>query len=358
MTPELISDDRSGTLISHFDRIGANQVPIEPEFLFTKEERKNLNFEILFVALIATSVLAVPKTTTILDPLAVWVSFGLIALTTVRRIGLDNEFVDSQIILSKTSPTIWILSHFGITYLIISLSQWVFPSSTPRIYLLTGIGMTILFLSVSILYELFFKDLMLWAAVLFYNEYLDVSGLFWKVVWLEMANFCLNMSTTRYNEDHYAIEKIRHHWQGGSEVKFTRRISLISVFSLLVLVVSGAVGIGIPFWWYSNISLPVSATIHGFLSVASVSLSGVLTFFYVRYGTSSYDETPKIVRTFLVLVLTIYLHAGFFLAIILIPIILFPNQLGTVVTAIKKVIIKILTRTENSESIPPNLNRS
>lgn len=316
MKKDVTLPENTSALISSLERLSAEQTRIDPTVLFSKEERKNLNFEILFVALIATSVLAVPDTRTVVDPLADMSAIGLIILTTVRRIGLDNEWVNTDVILNKTLSFVWILSYFGIAYVVLALSQWLVPEPSVRTYLLYSLFTAILSFSVVILYESVFKDMFLWSAVISYNRYAKREDPHERIYSLELANLLLHYSSNEYDQRHYAIAKIRHHWKPGSTVRPSRLLLTVTVIGLLFTFVIGAILIGIPFWFITDVNLLNSAIIHGILAFASLFISSLLTFFYVRYGTSSYDDTPNLIPTFIIITFIIYLHAGFPLSLV------------------------------------------
>lgn len=298
-------------LLAQSDRASAKQSSIDLEFLFSKDARENLEFEIVFITLVTTAVLSVPNTNTLLDPIAVMSVFTLILLTVVRRMAVGNSWVDTGSIYRTTFGWVYLITIFSISYSVLSVCQWFVSKIVGAgllhvTYLLWGIALVVVSVLIVVLYELNFRDFIFWAAVLFYNNSVK-NGPFSRF-WLIFSNVMLNESASEMNQKHYAIMKIRHHYQGdqneGIEIVGGKGLFAIVLFIILLI---GAF-FSYPYSaFFGSPLLAISIVMSTWIS-ATLTMTAILSFFYQRYGTTSYEQTPLWTRGFAIVYAILFIH--------------------------------------------------
>lgn len=303
--------ENSSELQAQSDRASARQTPIDLDFLFSKDAHETLEFEIVFITLVTTAVLSVPNTDTLLDPIAVVAVFTLILLTVIRRMAVGNSWVDTKRIYTKTFDWVWFISIFSISYSVLSINQWlisrVFDGEMLHVtYLVWGTTLVIMSILVVVAYELNFRDFVLWAAVLFYNRSIENNA--FAGFWLLFSNVMLNESASEMNENHYAIMKIRHRYQGtqneGLEIVGGR--GLVGFLSFVILFIG--VIFSYPYSaFFGSPLLTISIVMTTGVS-ATLATTAILSFFYQRYGTTSYEQTPIWTRGFAIVYGILVIH--------------------------------------------------
>lgn len=303
--------DNSGKLIAHDERSSAAQTPIDMGFLFSKDARDDLEFEIVFITLVTTSVLSVPQTGTLLDQVAILAVFALLLLTVVRRMAVGNSWVDIEQIYSSTFGWIWLISVFSVSYAVLSLSQWtvlMVLNDTPiaAVYLIWGVSLVLLILTVTVAYEFYFGDLAFWAAILFYNTYARSDSDL--VFWLAFSNVMLNMSVRDTKPDHYAIMKIRHRYNGSRNMGLEAVGGKFLIAILVVIVTLIGMVIAYPYSaLFGSPLLPIGIVMTASVS-ATLATTAVLSFLYQRYGTTNYKQTPVWTRGLVIVYATLIIH--------------------------------------------------
>lgn len=294
---------------------GVVHKPIDLDAIYRKEPEQAVSFEIAFTAFIATVSLAAPKTGTLLDLFAPWAASGLLLLTIIRRIALDNIFIDRERIFSTTLGYIAYITTFSVLYLCLALGEIFGDLLNVGPYLVTAVILVILFVVVTFGYEILFQDFMLWIAMTLYNQAIDPSSDDHRAIrigWLMMARSCLSFSLVGYNEEHYVIKRIQDiDLEGGRKAGKIAMSIIYGLIFLLLLFVVGAVTV--PLSWVLSISLLGGFLLNLALILSFTLVVGFVEFVYARYGSGGDEEAAAGVNIFiaaLMMYLVILIHAG------------------------------------------------
>lgn len=303
-------------LIEIHDRLGVVHKPVDLDELYESDPEQTVSFEIAFTAFIATVTLAAPMTGTILDLLIPWAGGGLLLLTIIRRIALDNVFIEPEKIFQSTLAYVIYLVTFSVIYLALSLAGFIEAIFGFDTYVLTSIILITVVFGSLLIYEYFFHDLMFWGAVTFYNEAVDRTNDYnhlMRVAWIAMAQRALTVSMINYNEEHYVIKRIND-IDVGNEADAAKivLVFLYTIFLLILLVIVGLFAFLLS--WITGMSLLAAFLINISLLAVYISVVGFIQFIYSRYGSANINSVrsnPGFGRLIIMMYSIILLHAGF-----------------------------------------------
>jgi hypothetical protein len=308
-------DEKSQDLIDFYIWDGAVQRPIDLENLYQLDTEQTISFEIVFTAFIASIVHSTPRTGTILDSVAPVVAGGLLFITLIRKMALDNVFTSEKWLIGKSLSAIFYLTVFSTLYLSISFAERLAVVVGVNVYLLTAMILIIGTYGILIAYEITFEDFMLWSATAFYNQAFDEEKdypRFYRIGLLMIARLSLRVSMVDYKEDHFAIRRIRK-LDIGDE-KQVSKLGLFILSSLLSLLILGLIALfAVPLAWILEMDLLIAGALSLALFLSFFSIVGLTQFVYARYGSAEIDDPGGYVSPLKTMVLSysvILLHGG------------------------------------------------
>lgn len=307
--------ENSQDLVRLHEGRGVIHKPVDLRELYEKDIEKSVSFEIAFTAFLSSIALTTPRTGSILDWLAPWVGGGLILLTIVRRMALDNIFIDKNRIFESTLKGAIYFSTFLMLYVALSWAGIIHSVIGVNIYTLTGLVLLFIVFGSITAYELLYRDQMFWAAILFYNNAVDKSNELHysvRVAWLIFARFTLQFSLNEYNEDHYVIQRIYDIDLDSYESEGRIALGVIGVFILLFIGV--VVGVfAVPMSWMLGVPFRNIILVNLALLVSIYPAVSLIEFVYVRYGSAKVADISSGRRNVVVAVLmygSVLVHGG------------------------------------------------
>lgn len=286
---------------------------IQTSELFETSTRETVGFEVTFTAFVATAVLSVPPTESLLDPIGRAVGILLLGVTLIRRLTIDNQFAPQERIFYRTTRYILYLTFAGLLYVSISFSEILSQYIPIGVYVLAGLLSILFVFAFTFGYEYVFRDFMFWSAVVFYNRQVGQphTSIYYNGL-LALARFQLEMSLYDWNRDHPVVSKIYERDLGGAET--TSRRWVLFIFGLLfigLLIVAIITSFSLSLLASERLIPVLIAVIVVVLSI--VPLSGVVQFVYARYGNTSFETATESMRFSWAVVLAaglLLLHVG------------------------------------------------
>lgn len=264
--------------------------PIDISETFGKEPRQTVAFEAALAALVATVVLSISISALILELISTLAAVVLLLVTIVRKMVLDNEFVDQDRMMEQT--TIWIqyLMLFCLIYISISITEFFEISVSSTVLLVAGVIMNVDVLLSMLFYEFTFGDLLFWSAATFYNSSVKNDPNRFNHGLLKIARTQLNISPQSFNNMHPAIRKIRY--QGvGRKAPGSRQIAIsvmagvtIGILIIGVIVVS----LVLPYFVRWNIGKLVIVCL--LFGISGLFIQAWLQFILSRYGNAAFED--------------------------------------------------------------------
>jgi hypothetical protein len=280
---------------------------INVDRVFKKSNRETIGFEVTFTALIATLVLSVPSTGTLIDPVGKLAAIFLLSVTLARRLALDNPFIDKGRFFDRTTGYILYLTIVGVVYISLSLSDLIAPYTPLGVYVTTGCMILAASVMGLLIYEVVFRDFLLFAAVVFYNYQINQpnTSSFYNGV-LSISRLALRISSYEYDEEDSVIARIDKRDLGSTQSSF--QIYTFSIFfftALLILVIGIFIAIIAS---YAVGRRVVPAVIVVIVShIGTIPLSAVVQFVYARYGNTSFQRASDLIQAHKTLPLIIFL---------------------------------------------------
>lgn len=250
---------------------------IDTKEVFNRGPSQGVEFEILFAGVMASMLIAVSGVTPILDGLSVLGALFLLILTMVRRMALENDFAAEKPIMASTLYIIFFISAFGLTYLsiffiemisdLIGLNYWI---ALP-IFLFT---ITYIFVAI---YEVLFRDFMLWSAILFYNRARKHS---FGINFVKRTLFLSRIDNNQLPEQLKSISE----QEDRSPISIPEGIVIAGVILAIATIIFLAVGtVAVVFLNQAFFQLIV-------VSLAAWPLLGLLEFWFSRHGNADFGK--------------------------------------------------------------------
>lgn len=264
---------------------------IADEF-FDKKDVTSVDFEITLAALLGTALITYPVKNHML--FGQIIAFLLLFLTLLRRMAITSPFAPEEKILSRTVPLISFASASAIIYLTIALLP-VLSGLVPiasQVIIFSGFTITVLLTAVTV-QELTFRDYLPWWYVKF-KQKSDERDLL-ETVWRDTALIAYWASTARRNRETY--RKLGKRMGGRrpdmNDFEFTPkevgRHVVAVVFLLCSLYFLPLLYSGYLFGLQGLLIIPAVVAIHDHSA-----------FWYIAYGSPSYEDLRQEVLTILV----------------------------------------------------------
>lgn len=308
--------DQTRELVDFHEWEGAMQKQFDVSETFGIKTERTIGFEIVFTAFLATVILGAPDTQTILDSLIPWVAGGLLLTTLIRRMALDNVFIEAADVIRKTMWVIFVLTNIAVLYLSLSLGGWLSNIIGINIYLLTGILLIGSTYGVVLAYEYLFYDFFLWNAVISYNDALDESedlSNLYRITALQLARLLLRLSPHTYHEDYFVIKRIYAIDLEGARRAGRMGMTFLSILSLgLILGLIALLTFLLA--WVTETSIGGAILFSAVLAISCLPIVRMTEFVYGRYGSAEVEQHfsagSRSLRLVLVLYIIVLLHGG------------------------------------------------
>ncbi len=264
--------------------------PIDIPAVFSKEPEQTVAFEVALAALIATTVLTISISAPILEAASTVAAILLVGITMVRKMILDNAFIESDQMMRKTTGWMQYLIVFAVVYTAIFAAEAVTTIIPGDVLLGLGVGLFLAAYILAILYEMVFGDLFFWSAVRHYNRAVRGRHDYFSHGLLEMARFMLRVSPKMFSNEHPAVRKIRLLGIGSSmqgSGRFTASVVFGATAGILILAALMAVPV---IYWVTGSALVYTMMLTALLGMSALPLQGLLQFVLSRYGNASFDE--------------------------------------------------------------------
>lgn len=283
--------------------------------LFDKDVENSVSFEIAFTAFLFSIALMTPRTGSFLDTIAPVVGGGLLLITLIRRMALDNVFIDRQVVFESTLNWAIYFATFLTLYVALSWAGIIDSVVGVGIYTLTGLVLLVIVFGSLAAYEAVYRDHMLWGAILFYNTAVDQTknlGYGVRVGWLMFARFTLRLSLNEYNREHYVLRRI---YDVDIESHETEGKLALGIIGVLIVLFLGLIVVvfAVPMSWILGVPLGSVLVVNIALLASIYPAVSLIEFIYVRYGSANIEEVAKSRRNVLVLVLlygSVLVHGG------------------------------------------------
>ncbi|NUB91132.1 hypothetical protein HT576_08870 [Haloterrigena sp. SYSU A121-1] len=264
--------------------------PINISEVFGKEPDQTVAFEVALAALIATAVLTVSISSSLLEAGGTIAALLLLGITLVRKMILDNAFIDTDQMMRKTTGWMQYLIMFSAIYMAVFVAESIVAVVSGDVLLVLAIGLFVSAYALLLLYEFLFGDLFFWVAVKFHNRAVKDRRSYFNHGLLESARFLLQVSPKAFNDEHPAVRKIQY--QGVSrQVQGSKEFTMSVVLGVtLGLLVVGAL-ISVPvMYWVTGSTLLYTAILTVLLGLSALPLQGLFQFVLSRYGNASFEE--------------------------------------------------------------------
>lgn len=264
--------------------------PIDISAIFGKEPEQTVAFEVALAALVATTVLTISISAPILEAASTVAAILLIGITVVRKMILDNTFIESNQMMQKTTGWMQYLIVFAVIYTAVFAVETVTTVIPVDVLLGLGVGLFLTAYILAILYEMVFGDLFFWSAVRHYNRAVRGRHDYFSHGLLEMARFMLRVSPKTFSNEHPAVRKIRFLGRGSSvqgSGRFTASVVFGATAGILVLAALIAAPV---IYWVTGSTLVYAMILAVLLGMSALPLQGLLQFVLSRYGNASFDE--------------------------------------------------------------------
>ena len=264
--------------------------PIQIPELFGKEPEQTVAFEVALAALIATAVLSVTISVSVLEVGVSIAAILLLAVTVVRKMLLDNPFVNTNTTMQKTTSWMQNLITLSVIYLAIFITESVFAAHSGNTLLVVAGVLIVGIFGLMLAYEFTIGDLFFWSAVKFHNLAIRNGLNYFTHGLLKLARTMLDLTPQAFNNEHPAVRKIRYQ---GSETR--ARKSQEFTISLMIVATIGVLGIALLvtapiFYLLAGWGVFYTVTALVLLGLASLLLQSLLQFILSRYGNASFDE--------------------------------------------------------------------
>ncbi|MFD1641798.1 hypothetical protein [Halohasta litorea] len=264
--------------------------PVNIPEVFGKDPDQTVAFEVALAALLATAVLSVSISVSVLELGSAIAAILLLATTVVRKMILDNSFIDTDQKMQKTTGWMQYLMILSVIYLAIYITESVFAALLGNVLLVSAGVLTLGVLTLMFVYEFTFGDLFFWAAVKFHNLAVRDDLNYFTHGLLELARTMLAISPQVFNEEHPAVRKIRY--QGfRAPVRGSKQFTV----SVLLGATLGILGFGalvtVPLLHlFGELSILYTVLAVVLLGGSSLFLQSLLQFLLSRYGNASFEE--------------------------------------------------------------------
>lgn len=264
---------------------------IADEF-FDKQELTTVDFEITFAALVGTAVLTYPIDGQVNIGQAI--AFSLLILTLVRRMAITSPYAPEEKILSRTVPLISIVSTSAIIYLIVALLPVTIGlvSNLSSAFIFSVLTMIGLALALTI-QELVFRDYFAWWHVKF-NQKSEQLDLF-ENIWLYASLMAYWVSIARRRRESYRElgNRVPNSRPDLDDFEFNHKKVGRYVLGVSLL-------LGLLYLLPLLYALYLFGLQGLFVLTAVVWIHDHTVFWYIAYGTPSYEDLRQRVVTILV----------------------------------------------------------
>lgn len=253
---------------------------IATEF-FDKEEPDSTAFEITIAALIATALLSFPIND--LNYVSYFLAFLLLTITLIRRISVASPFANKDIIDNWSTPLMEVATTFSLISIFVYVTSVIVAVIDLPPLLVFIVSGFVFVIGISLIHEFLFRDYLIWWYAKFNQkaERGDPPQGLWKTISMVSYHFSL----ARRDKD--GFRKIPSDIKPGLdefELDFSKWLDSMKAATLFLMIV---------------LSLPTILAIHqfGFLGVflppVTVFLHDHSCFWYIAYGSSSYEDFRK-----------------------------------------------------------------
>ncbi|WP_254279647.1 hypothetical protein [Haloarcula marina] len=262
---------------------------IDLEKVFQKNPNQTVDFEIVFAGLLATLLLTVSNISPILDFLSVVGAISLLFFTMLRRMALDNPFAHEEYLMEVSLTVIFITTFYSIIYLVMPVVERIPNWLNANFYLSLGALLFVVIYGVAIVYEISFRDFILWAGILFYNRHIDSRGNATGDRLLLASKWIIEHSLASPESLPDEVSKIN-----DVEAVETNPLDKAGSSVGIVLGISAFIGIiviSVAIAWFV-VTGAVFAFGLGFavLMLSLIPLVGLTEFWFARYGNTSFKE--------------------------------------------------------------------
>jgi len=281
--------DNLSKLFKLHDQIVVRE-PINIPKTFGKEPRQTVAFEVALAALVATVVLSISISVSIIELISAVAAVALLLVTTVRKMILDNEFVDQDHMMEQTTTWIQYLILFSLIYVAISAAEFFYILVPSTVLLIAGVIMTVSILLIMLFYEFVFGDLLFWSAATFHNGSVKYDPNQFNHGFLKIARTQLKLSPQTYNVEHPAVRKIRY--QGFSRrVPGSRQvaISVITGATIGILII-GAVAVVLSLAYFTGGNIVTLIIVWLLFGLSGLFIQAWLQFILSRYGNAKFEN--------------------------------------------------------------------
>ncbi|USZ69247.1 hypothetical protein NGM10_05785 [Halorussus salilacus] len=271
---------------------------IPPSTVFEIDEESSVAFEIAFSALIATAVLGFPSSGLAYSGLKLIV-IGLLVVTLTRWMAVFGQYANSVLVLNRTTHYILSVTYVSILYLFSVLANWItvtLPLELPSVFYL-GMSVVMFLLVFIAIQELVFKDLLLYTALLSYNNYQNSDIRSYQKRFERFGRLSLKLSQA---------EKIPPSLNWLRYANFENNTTIASKWIYYIsmgLVVAFFIGL------WGTVSLLLSQNIAtGVVLFGAIILRTPINFLYSRYGLNPL-ETELSTKAELASIITGFIYA-------------------------------------------------
>jgi hypothetical protein len=268
--------------------------PIDISETFGKEPRQTVAFEAALAALVATVVLSISISALILELISTLAAVVLLLVTIVRKMVLDNEFVDQDRMMEQTTVWIQYLMLFSLIYVAISITEFFEIAVSSTVLLVAGAIMNGSILLIMLFYEFIFGDLLFWSAATLYNSSVKNDPNRFNHGFLKIARTQLNISPQSFNNEHPAVRKIRY--QGiNRRVPGSRQVAIsVMAGATIGILIIGAIIVAsvLPYLVGSNIGKLVIVFL--LFGISGLFIQAWLQFILSRYGNAEFEDVSGI----------------------------------------------------------------
>ncbi|RQG90884.1 hypothetical protein [Natrarchaeobius chitinivorans] len=288
--PQQVAENLSDLFALHEQIVPSE--PIDISAVFGKKPEQTVAFEVALAALVATAVLTVSVSSTVLETGGTIVAMLLLGITVIRKMILDNALIASDRMMQKTTGWMQYLIIYAVFYLGLfwaELGGGVIPISVLALW---AAGVFSFLFASMLLYEWMVGDLFFWMAVTFHNLGLqDESSAFNRGL-LAVAAWVHQLSPhyEKYGIEHLSVRKVRFQ---GADIRSQRAqtvTALVVLIATVAVVLLGAV-VAVPVLYVvTGSSLFHTGILAVSLAVAALPMQGFLQFILSRYGNASFKD--------------------------------------------------------------------
>lgn len=264
--------------------------PIDIPELFGKEPDQTVAFEVALAALLATAVLSVSISVAVIEVGSAIAAFLLLVITVVRKMVLDNAFIDTDQKMRKTTGWMQYLMILSVLYLAIFVTESVFAALIGNVLLVLGGVLIVGVLTLMFAYEFTFGDLFFWSAVKFHNLAVRDDLNYFNHGLLELGRTMLAISPQVFNDEHPSVRKIRY--QGfRAPVRGSKQFTVSVMFGATLGILGFGALVTVPLiHLFGELSMLYTVIAVFLLGVSSLFLQSLLQFLLSRYGNASFEE--------------------------------------------------------------------